>query len=281
MAQEENLESNVFDTDPSADWRFFARLPDGRCLVSCHARRAVFVVDGNGTVIERLEGSFGRPEGIAVNSQGIVFVVDRDLCCIHVFDADLKQGMRGIVTDFQPPGRMNQPVGIAINPKNDSIWVADNENHRLLLLDANGKHISTLGSFGSAPGRFFCPCGVALFDHPDHGELIIVSEWGGGRVQVFKAGHEEPFTVFGGVTHAHHVAVDAGGRIFVTEYSSRRIKVFSIDGETYPAGGDQWSASAVSLVADSDGLDVVVTRNQVVGTVVDCRGGKRARRCVC
>lgn len=255
------LNNNIHKHNPSADWRFFTRLPDGRALVSCHARNAVIVVDGVGFEVDKLAAEFSKPEGIAVQSNGNILVVDRFNHAIRVFDKDFKE-LRCIATDFQEAGRLNQPVGIAVSPDDDSIWVADNENHRVLHLDSRGALLSILGKgYGSEPGNMFCPCGVALFTHPLHKHLIIVSEWGGGRVQVFRA-DGSIFAVYGGVQHAHHVAVDAAGCVYVTEYATRKIKQFHLDGEL--VGDGSWGASAVSLVVDGYGLETVVTPHDVV-----------------
>jgi sugar lactone lactonase YvrE len=157
---------------------------------------------------------------------------------------------------------MNQLVGIAISAVDDSVYVADNENHRVLVFTAGGEYLTSLGDgYGTDPGNFFCPCGVALYVHPVHGQLVIVSEWGGGRVQVFRP-DGRLFALYGGVDHAHHVVVDAEGTIYVSEYSARKIKKFSLTGELL--GGKEWGSSAVSLVAGKDGVDSVVMPNQVV-----------------
>lgn len=220
------------------DWRCFVRLSDGRALVSC--RDAVLILDTEGKEVGRLEGAFAHPEGIAVNSKGSVYVTDRHHHCIHVFDSQLNP-LRGIVTDFQEPDRFDEPVGIAISPVDDSIWVADSGNNRVLHLDTKGRFISVLGNgYGTAPGQFFCPCGVALYNHPINGELVVVSEWGGGRVQVFKAG--QVFSIFGGVPHAHHVVVDSGFLLVNTMYL---IKKFSLDGESV----GEWTAEAMCVDA--------------------------------
>ena len=164
---------------------------------------------------------------------------------------------------------MNQPVGIAISVVDDSIYVADNENHRVLVFTAAGEYRSTLGdNYGTAPGKFFCPCGVALYVHPVYGEMVIVSEWGGGRVQVFKA-DGSLFALYGGVEHAHHVVVDADGIIYVSEYSARKIRKFSLTGDIL--GGGEWTSSAVSLVAGKSGVDAVVTPIQVVLVLGECK----------
>lgn len=253
---------NIFNSNLGVDFRFFVRLHDGRGLVSCHSLNVVLVVNSDGDVVGRLSDGISRPEGIAVNGKGLIHVVDRHENCIHVFGGDLSR-QRSIYMDNRDPGSLNQPVGIAISGVDDRIYVADNENHRVLVLSAEGDHVYTIGGGGydTAPGRFFCPCGVALFNHPIHGELVIVSEWGGGRVQVFRV-TGALFALYGGVSHAHDVVVDSDGVVYVSEYSNRKIKKFSLDGEL--VGGGEWGGSAVSLVADNSGLNSVVMRDQVV-----------------
>lgn len=261
----------VHTSNQEANYRFFTRLADGRSLLSCHAQNAVLIVDGDGEVAGKVEGvEFAKPEGIAIDGEGQILIVDRYRHCIHVLDQRLVH-RRSMITDHQPIGRLNQPVGIAVSPKDGRIWVADNENHRVIALTKNGWHSATLGSgYGTAPGQLFCPCGVAIYDHPDHGELIVVSEWGGGRVQVFEAATGSVFAIFGGVPHAHHVVVDKEGMAYASEYSSRRIKRFSIDGN-WRSGYEE---SAVSLVAGDDGLAMVVTPTRVVAE----EDGKRKRK---
>jgi DNA-binding beta-propeller fold protein YncE len=123
--------SSIHTPNPDANYRFFARLPDGRSLLSCHAQNAVLVADERGEVVGKVDVPFSRPEGIAVNGKGQVFIVDRNQHCIHVLDEHLAH-QRSIVTDHQTIGRLNQPVGIAVS--DDRIWVADNENHRVRVL---------------------------------------------------------------------------------------------------------------------------------------------------
>ena len=148
---------SIYSPNPEANYRFFTKLPDGRALLSCHAKNTVLVVDEAGIIVDTVKISFGRPEGIAVNSKGQILIVDRNHHCIHVFDKDLAH-QKSIVTDHQIPGKLNQPVGIAISASDDRIWVADNENHRVLVLAADGEYLTTLGNgYGTAPGQLFCP----------------------------------------------------------------------------------------------------------------------------
>ncbi len=216
---------------------FHAKLPDGRTLVSCHTLNAVLILNEKGFAVGRVGVNFSRPEGIAVNSKGDVLIADRYHHSIHVLDKAL-QHKRSIVTDHQLPGRLDQPTGIAISASDDRIWVADSENHRVLVLASNGEYLATLGSGrGMAPGQLYYPSSVALYNHPLHGELVIVSEW--ARVQVFRSAGDV-FAIFGGVQQAHYATVDAQGAVYVTEQATHRIKRFSIDGD--PSGSVEESS---------------------------------------
>jgi hypothetical protein len=87
-----------------------------------------------------------------------------------------------------------------------------------------------------------------------------VSEWGGGRVQVFKE-HSAVLTILGGVPHAHHVAVDGKGNIYVSEYATARVKRFALDGEVISNAG-----SVVSLVPfkNAKGIEVFVMQKRLI-----------------
>jgi DNA-binding beta-propeller fold protein YncE len=234
---------SLYDENPSANLRFCASLPDGRILASCHSRNAVIIADAEGNEMGKLEANFSHPEGIAV-AEDKIYVVDRHHHCIHVFKTSSLDHESTIGSPGSCPGQFNQPVGIAVSTVDKRIWIADNENHRVQALGEDGR---IFGSYGTEPGQFFCPCGIALYVHPVHGELVIVSEWGGGRVQVLRATDGSVYSVFGGVNHAHSVAVDGGGIVYVSNYAERKVQRFSITGE--------WKAFSKSVVSlDAQGL---------------------------
>lgn len=241
---------SVFDECPSNDFGFLLKLPDSRLLLSCHSTNSVLVLDADGKQISTIGDWFSKPEGLAL-FENHVFIVDRYKHCVHVFNASTLEHITAFGGPGQDPGQFNQPVGIAVG-EGGLLWVADKENHRVQALTLEGQHVKTLGAAGrlsDAPGFFFCPCGIATYQHPQHGELVLVSEWGGHRVQVFKGG--KVFAIYPGIQNAHSLCVH-GEEVYVSEYGSASIKKFLLDGERM-----QLEQSAVSLEADDSSILVV------------------------
>lgn len=267
--QQRSAWMSVFEERPSNDFRFLLKLPDKRLLLSCHSTNSVLVLDSNGKQVSAISGWFSKPEGLALVDDH-VFVVDRYNHCIHVFNANTLDHITAFGGPGQEPGMFNQPVGIAVG-EGGVLWVADNENHRVQALTRTGQHIKTLGFTGmisNDPGSFFCPCGVATYTHPQHGELVLVSEWGGHRVQVFRG--DKVFAIYPGIQNAHSLYVEKGV-IHVSEYGSAGLRKYYLDGERI-----QLEHSAVSLSA-SDGGMLVVERHRLIRTKREFTARKRPK----
>ena len=72
----------------------------------------------------------------------------------------------------------SRPVGMAIDADN-TLWVADAVNHRLLRFSLDGELLSQIGSMGDGLGQFRYPHDIALM--PDG--TLIVAEYGSSRLQ--------------------------------------------------------------------------------------------------
>jgi predicted membrane-bound mannosyltransferase/DNA-binding beta-propeller fold protein YncE len=170
-------------------------------------------------------------------------------------------------------GQFAAPRGIAAAP-DGSLYVADSLNDRIQHLDADGNLIAQWGSYGSvdqggAPGGTFNePWGVGV--GPD-GSVYVADTWN-HRIQKFTADGAfvamwgEPIggAPGGGATlyGPRAVAVDAQGRVFVTDTGNKRVLVFSSDGELLTQFGSPGAAEGqldepVGLAIDDQGFAYV------------------------
>ncbi len=104
-------------------------------------------------------GDFAKPTGVAVDSEGNLYVADMLNARIEIFDADgnfiRTFGKRG-----DGPGYFAMPKGVAIDC-DGHIWVADAMQNRLQVFSPEGPLLISIGSGrgllpGSSPGCNTC-----------------------------------------------------------------------------------------------------------------------------
>ncbi len=145
--------------------------------------------------------------------------------------------------------QFDAPRDIAFAP-DGTFYVADSRNHRVLHLNAEGKLINSIGTYGAsdfgaqkmAPGGSFNePWGLAV--GPD-GSVYVADTWN-HRVQKFSAQGEfiTMWGTFGAAESYDHfwgprgVTVDQQGRVFITDTGNKRVVVFDKDGNGLTAFG--------------------------------------------
>jgi len=79
---------------------------------------------------------------------------------------------------YNPGGLCVAPPG---TPFAGNLYVSDMQNNQMMEFNSAGDFIGSWGSYGSVPGEFITPSGVAL----DSQGNIYVADWGDGRVQKF------------------------------------------------------------------------------------------------
>jgi DNA-binding beta-propeller fold protein YncE len=126
-------------------------------------------------------GDFGAPQGVALDSDGNVYVTDTLNNRVEIFDAD-----GGFISTFgkngDGPGYFARPKGIAVDG-DGHIWVADEMTDRLQVFNRAGQLLTYIGvGHGELPGQFKALIGVAI----DKQNRVFTSEQYPGRVQIFR-----------------------------------------------------------------------------------------------
>jgi DNA-binding beta-propeller fold protein YncE len=173
---------------------------------------------------------FNKPSGIAIDSEGFVYIADSQNHYIHKLSADGR-----LVTRWgrlgSGSGEFNQPQGIAIDSSN-IVYVADCQNNRIQKFKSNGQFIAAYGTSGSGNGQFALPYGIAVGVSGD----IYVTEVNNNRVQRFKTDGRfigkwgTPGSGNGEFNWPYGIAVDGQGVVYVADSQNNRIQKFSADG---------------------------------------------------
>jgi DNA-binding beta-propeller fold protein YncE len=106
-----------------------------RLLVSDTGNFRVQLLDLDGKCLRTIgrkgdgAGDFSLPKGVAVDSEGHIYVVDAQFENVQVFQ-EAGHLLMAFGEEGDAPGRFSLPAGLAIDNK-DRIWVADSGNHRL------------------------------------------------------------------------------------------------------------------------------------------------------
>lgn len=125
-------------------------------------------------------GDFARPGGLAVDSEGNLYVADTLNNRIEIFDGDGK-----FISTFgkagDGPGYFARPKGVAIDGDNH-IWVVDGMQDRVQVFNQETQLLISFGGHGLLPGMFQGLVGIAI----DKQNRVFTSEIFPGRVQQFR-----------------------------------------------------------------------------------------------
>lgn len=188
-------------------------------------------------------GQFSAPYGIAVDSNGNVYVVDNINRRVQKFNSSgtyiTKWGSSG-----SGDGQFLNPTGIAIDSA-DNVYVVDSNNHRIQKFNTSGTYITKWGSSGSGNGQLNSPTGIAT----DSAGNVYVADSGNFRVQKFNSSGTY-ITKWGTVgssdgqfSNVSNLAVDSANNVYVSDATAHRIQKFNSSG-TYIT---KWGYYGVSI----------------------------------
>jgi len=227
----------------------FAFSKDGKLLVTDAAHAWVQVFDKtSGKFLSRFGGKgdddqhLDKPEGIAVDPDGNVFIADYNTGFIKKYDASYKW----ILTFSEYGSEKGQNIKSEfMDIRDGKLYMPEAGNHRVDVFDLNGKFLFDFGGQGSEPGKMNNPESAKF---SSEGKLYV-ADLKNDRMQVFdkdgkvlkvwgKSGTGE-----GEFKSPAGVAIDKDDNVYVTEIGNDRVQVFDKDGNFLAMWGKKGSAN--------------------------------------
>ena len=209
----------------------------GQIIVTENQGHCVTVINKNGD--KRSFGTFGSGPGqlhnpvyVALTNTGEVLVNNAISRTIQHFSLD---GTSVNYTKAQGIGPVQPyyPLGIAVSPHTNKIYIADCNNHRIQINNADLTHFGSFGGRGSGKGQLHFPRGICF----DSSSNLYVADRNNHRVQVFTA-EGEYIRQFGKKGNGEGdldtpmgVAIDSNNIVYVSEWENHRISLFTQDGK--------------------------------------------------
>lgn len=174
-------------------------------------------------------GKLTLPAGVAVSSDGIIFVSDAKQKRVFGYDANgnLKIAL-GKKDEFKNPG------GIAINNDIGRLYIVDSYGHMVHVYSTKGEPLFTFGKRGDKDGEFNFPSNVAIDRR--NGNVYVVDTQN-FRVQVFDKDGKfiKKFGQIGDVpgtfTRPKGIGIDSEGHVYVVDAAFDNLQIFDDNGQ--------------------------------------------------
>ena len=184
------------------------------------------------------DGEFSQPLGIDVDSAGNIYVADSGNHRVQILDP---QGKFAGQIKLPAKSLPSDPTDVAVDEKRNRCYVADNDNHYILVYGLDTlKLIDTYGTSGSEKRAFRYPFFITL----DNKGYLYIVEVINTRVQVLNP--EGLFVTFiggwgvekGEFFRPKGVAIDNNNRVYVSDSYLGVIQVFDNIGDFNSVVGD-------------------------------------------
>ena len=215
---------------------------DGHIIVSERDGHCVTMLDRDGKKVKSFglkklgikNVKFFYPRGIAITPDNFILVADNHK--IQKISMDGKC-ITSVGKQGSGPLEFAVPRGIAISLITGQIYIADESNHRIQVLNSDLTFSHTFGLKGSAEGQFNSPADVSI----DRQGLVYVTDTDNHRIQTFTPeGHYRTQFSIKGQHHGQPVGItiDDNNLIYVTEAilcfedsGNHGISIFTSDGQ--------------------------------------------------
>jgi len=227
-----------------------------------------------GPIKDRANTAMNSPVHIAVSKNNEIWVTDRGLRGVYIFDA-AGNYLRKFIPNADPKFAWS-PLAIAFGP-DGNIYISDvgnTEKHRILVFAPDGRLVAEWGhteqvvSAGDFPGDFLFPNGIAV-SGTGADALVYVADGNNRRVQVFKT--DGTFVrIINTSGTPRGVVLDSEGHVYVVDALSHRVDIYDQQGTSLATFGESGVGPGQfnfpnDVAVDSDGRILITDRdnNQV------------------
>jgi len=247
----------------------------GRLIITDPALPAVHVLDGKKSfrIAAGERRRLHNPNGVAVDANDNIYVVDSDLGLIEVYDPH--GNFLRYIGKIDDESIFDYPTAIAIDRKNAHIYLLDSPRNVMLILDLHGTILKRVGrrSSDEVPVDFFYPSEIAV-----SADEVVVLDSAASRLQVFNLDGRllrQINTYTSNTPGIPEAAVEMGlgidteGNIYLSNLRDSGVRVFDHDGKVLNSFGNRGTLvgqfdSPSGVWVEKDGLYIADTRNRRV-----------------
>jgi len=181
---------------------------------------------------------FKEPYGVAIASDGRIYVSDAAGYCLKIFD----QNGSKLKSIGKPGSRIedfNYPQGLSID-ENGFLYVVDSNNGRIAIYDLDGNYKTSFGKIGGYPDAFYTPKGIHITDKiyicNTRNHFISVYEKNTFRLlaKYGELGDDAKDLQAGSLDYRFRLPTDLvisdDGKIYVVDSKHGQVKVLDLDG---------------------------------------------------
>jgi DNA-binding beta-propeller fold protein YncE len=176
------------------------------------------------------DANLDKPEGIAVDPQGNIFVGDNNSGFVKKYDASYKWLLTFSEYGLEKGQNIKSEF---MDIRDGKLYMPEAGNHRVDVFDLNGKFLFDFGGAGAEPGKLDSPESAKF---ASDGKLYV-ADLKNDRVQVFDGAGK--FVMTWGNTGAGPgafkspagIGIDKNDNVYVTEIGNGRVQVFDKDGK--------------------------------------------------
>lgn len=203
------------------------------------------------------------PMDLALGRNDTMYVLNRgvDEITLRISKCTLNHEFIGDIGRFGVgDGQFVWPVAIALDA-DENIYVSDENQNRITVMDSEGQFLSKWGESGSGAGQLNGPAGIAV----DPAGNLYVVDGGNHRVQKFTGdgqfvgGWGSQGSGPGQFNKPWGVCLDSSGNVYVADWKNDRVQKFTPDGqylaefgETAAGVGDLNRPTGVAVDSDGD-----------------------------